>query len=356
MSGFRDVVKGFFTTLLGIGRNPDEEFIFFWDDEEDTELKSEQFNISKTLKTNRTELTMSLSVLLIIVSLVFNNSDSIWLNTITLYGSLFLLLISFYYLQTRYKDPLEMVDKAMGRLKDMDFSDSGEFLYLRNAPTSLENLDRFKSSMAKITTTLDDTSIELMNSLFVVEEKFRNIQFSIDNASSLLDNSGMSTGNYQEIKYYANQISSGVDNFTNVFDESLNSTEDVVSVVKSIGRQINMLALNAGIEASRAGELGIGFEVVSDNLRRLSQHAVTTTSDMKTIRSSINTDARGALETITQSMNQLVTNIDSSYTSVSGINNELFSVKQGLVGISDDMAKVQHLINIIGTELQHIKK
>ncbi|MFV2015289.1 MAG: methyl-accepting chemotaxis protein, partial [Candidatus Heimdallarchaeota archaeon] len=161
---------------------------------------------------------------------------------------------------------------------------------------------------------------------------------------------------YLELKQSSNSISAGVDSFTSVFDESLNSNEDVVSVIKSIGRQINMLALNAGIEAARAGEMGIGFEVVSDNLRRLSQHAVTTTSDMKMMRSTINTEARIALETITASMNQLVGNIDDSYASVSNINNELFQIKQNLVDISDDMSDIQQFINIIGTELQLIKK
>ena len=94
----------------------------------------------------------------------------------------------------------------------------------------------------------------------------------------------------------------------------------------------------------------------SDNLRRLSQHAVTTTSDMKMMRSTINTEARIALETITASMNQLVGNIDDSYASVSNINNELFQIKQNLVDISDDMSDIQQFVNIIGTELQLIKK
>lgn len=355
MSGFRGVVKGFFSTLFGIGRNPDDEFIFFWDDEEDTEIKSKQFSFTKTINENRTEVTLSLALVLIIVSLIFNNSDSVWLTTIPIYISLLLLVLTFYYLQIRYKDPLEMVSSTMDRLKEMDFTDTGDFLYVRNAHDSLQNLEVFRSTMSEITSKLDDTAIELMNSLFLVEEKFRSVEFVIDNVSALIDSSGMSTANYQEIKYYTNRISTGVDSFTSVFDESLNSNEDVVSVVKSIGKQINMLALNAGIEAARAGEMGIGFEVVSDNLRRLSQHAVTTTSEMKTIRSSINTEARTALETITQSMNTLVGNIDNSYISVTSVNNELYQVKQNLVSIAEDMANVQHLINIIGTELQRIK-
>ncbi|MCE7736173.1 MAG: hypothetical protein GPJ54_14930 [Candidatus Heimdallarchaeota archaeon] len=355
MSGFRDVIKGFFSTLFGIGRDPDEEFIFFWDDEEDTKIKSEEFSFIETFRTNRTEITIALALILIIVSLIFNDTDNLWVTIVPLYISLFLLALSFYYLQIRYKDPMEMVNSTMNRLKDMDLTDTGEFLYVRNAHESLQNLEVFRSNMSEITSKLDDTAIELMNSLFLVEEKFRSVEFVIDNVSSLIDTSGMSTANYQEIKFYTNRISTGVDSFTSVFDESLNSTADVVSVVKSIGKQINMLALNAGIEAARAGEMGIGFEVVSDNLRRLSQHAVTTTSDMKTIRSSINTDARTALETITESMNVLVNNIDNTYISVSSVNNDLYQVKQNLVSIAEDMANVQHLINIIGTELQRIK-
>ena len=166
----------------------------------------------------------------------------------------------------------------------------------------------------------------------------------------------MSTANYQEIKYYTSEVSTGVDSFTSVFDDSLHSNEDVVALIKSIGKQINMLALNAGIEAARAGEIGSGFEVVANNLRRLSQHAISTTTDMKAVKVDINTDARDALEKITQSMNSLTTNIDGSYASVTSVNSELFQINDDLQSLSDNIINIQNLLNAMGSEIQKIRK
>ncbi|MHA2032775.1 MAG: hypothetical protein ACW99Q_25675, partial [Candidatus Kariarchaeaceae archaeon] len=176
MSGFRDVIKGFFTTLFGIGGNPDDDFIFFWDEEEDTtEIKAEEFKIREALSNNQTEIFISTTVLLILVSLIFANSGIFVLTTIPLFVSLFLLIVTFYNFQTRYKDPLNMVNSTMNRLKELDFTDAGEFAYLKDIPESLSNLEEFRSSMSKMSERLDDTTINLMNSLFVVDEKFRDV-------------------------------------------------------------------------------------------------------------------------------------------------------------------------------------
>jgi methyl-accepting chemotaxis protein len=359
MSGFRDYIKGFFATVFGIGGNPEDEFIFFWDDEDEdvhTETVSRDFSFRQIVSNNQLEIYSSLTALLILMSLIFNNTNNFFLTQLPLLICLILLIVIFFHHQNRYKEPLSMVNSTMRRIKELDFTDTGEFSYLKNVPESLQNLDEFRASMAGMSEKLDDTTVELMNLLFVLEEKFRNVQYQIDSIANLVDRSGLSTVNYQEIKYYSAQVSDGVDNFTSAFDESLNSTEDVVGIVKSIGRQINMLALNAGIEAARAGEMGIGFEVVSNNLRRLSQHATSTTSEMKNIKGSINSTARKALETITDSMIKLSNNIDTSFSSFTTINNEIFAVKQGLSDISEDLSNVQLSINTIGTELQHLKK
>ncbi len=357
MSSLGKTVRGFINTLLGVSENQDDDFIFFWDDEDEIITKDDQlFSVSEGISKYRTEISISLAMMSVIVSLIFINSDAWYAYTIPLVGTLIFLVMSFYFVQTQYKDPLDLITESMEKLKNWDFSGSSKYLYSPNLPDSVENLETFRSSIAGLSTKLDSTTMRVMNGLFVVEDKFRSIQSSISNISSYIDNQGLSTANYQEIKYYTSEVSSGVDTFTSVFDDSLHSNEDVVAVIKSIGKQINMLALNAGIEAARAGEYGSGFEVVANNLRRLSQHAVSTTTDMKVIKGNINTDAREALEKITQSMNSLTVNIDNSYTSLSSVNSELFSVKNDLETLSTSITNIQELLNSMGSELQKISK
>jgi methyl-accepting chemotaxis protein len=201
-----------------------------------------------------------------------------------------------------------------------------------------------------------------------VDEMFSSVQNVAQNASSAADaakeadaeaKAGRSvvTQSVESI----NDLASEVERAAKVIGKLESDTENVgtiLDVIKGIAEQTNLLALNAAIEAARAGEQGRGFAVVADEVRTLASRTQDSTQEIQRVIEELQTAARSAAEVMSHSQEQAKASVEQAAktdASLATITEKVGSITEMNTEIASATGEQEKVSNDIKTNVDGIR-
>ncbi|MEO3681469.1 methyl-accepting chemotaxis protein [Shewanella vesiculosa] len=138
----------------------------------------------------------------------------------------------------------------------------------------------------------------------------------------------------------------------NSLDKDVTDIVSILDVIRSIAEQTNLLALNAAIEAARAGEQGRGFAVVADEVRALASRTQQSTAEIQTGINKLQSGAKSAVKVMLDSQSKSEASVVNAQSSGTAINRILKSTEQ-ITDMATHIATAVEQQSTVAEDLTH---
>jgi len=201
------------------------------------------------------------------------------------------------------------------------------------------------------------TAIEGLNTMVKeVAEKAQSISEAAHEASAMADKGhdvvNAAVNGIQAISRTVNESEAMIESLGHRSDQ----IGKIVGVIKDIADQTNLLALNAAIEAARAGEQGRGFAVVADEVRKLAERTTNATSEISTMIGAIQSEISSAVTTMGKGGEQAEEGVAMAHQADEAIDQITASVKRVVEMIQQIAQATREESEITGTVATRIEQ
>ena len=210
--------------------------------------------------------------------------------------------------------------------------------------------NQLASTMEELSSTFSEQAHQVGDTASSLDSINSTVKATVDSLKSnqeIVDNTVISANDGRkqltDLKMSMEKIHEDADSLSDTITNLANSSSEIgniVTVINDIADQTNLLALNAAIEAARAGEAGRGFAVVADEVRKLAERTQKATSEVTAIVSTLQNEALRASSAMgleAEKVKEGVNNIERTedvfnkiFTGIDGINGVMSSIREDM--------------------------